>query len=335
MIHRYLQPIFASVRTSPRTRSLRRALYEIGRRACLRPREAQVYLRLDDPYSLLLAQVLPELADRFSVRIRPRVVSRLDPAMYPDIARFECWALRDATNLAALYRLAGPGTPPLDAGVASLRLAEFRELGAVRQFFLNWWRGGAVPHAVNSDRARAEIAANERALHAGGHYQSAVIFFGGEWYWGLDRLDHLERRWIAAGLAHATDDRPRFVARHRFLVGPPVPAPTGEPLVLYWSACSPYAYLALERCYRLADHYSVQLDIRPVLPMMMRNLPVPRAKRLHILLDAKREAETEGIPLGRVCDPAGEGVERCYGLFAHARACGRVRELVLSFSRAV
>ena len=80
MIPRLVQPTVASLITSRWTRDARRALAEMTRRARRRPHQADVYLRLDDPYSLLLAQVLPDIAARFAVRIRPHVVAQLDPS---------------------------------------------------------------------------------------------------------------------------------------------------------------------------------------------------------------------------------------------------------------
>jgi 2-hydroxychromene-2-carboxylate isomerase len=105
-------------------------------------------------------------------------------------------------------------------------------------------------------------------------------------------------------------------------------------LEFYPSLRSPYTYIAMERVYELARRYPVELVLRPVLPMVMRGLPVPRAKQFYIALDTKREAEDAGIPFGRVCDPVGRPVERAFSLFPWARERGRAAELLLSFARA-
>jgi 2-hydroxychromene-2-carboxylate isomerase len=68
--------------------------------------------------------------------------------------------------------------------------------------------------------------------------------------------------------------------------------------------------------------------------MVMRGLPVPRAKQLYIALDTKREAEDAGVAFGRVCDPVGRPVERAFSLYPWARERGRAAELLLSFARA-
>jgi 2-hydroxychromene-2-carboxylate isomerase len=66
----------------------------------------------------------------------------------------------------------------------------------------------------------------------------------------------------------------------------------------------------------------------------MRGLPVPRAKRLYIVLDTKREAEDAGEDFGFVCDPVGRPVERTFSLYPWARERGRAAQLLHSFTRA-
>tara|TARA_B110000090_G_scaffold184973_1_gene212701 strand:- start:402 stop:965 length:564 start_codon:yes stop_codon:yes gene_type:complete len=85
---------------------------------------------------------------------------------------------------------------------------------------------------------------------------------------------------------------------------------------------SPYSYLALVRARQLADHYQVPLEVKPVLPMVMRRMQVPKTKSGYITADVKREADKYGIPFGRIADPLGAGVERCYALFAYAQSYG-------------
>jgi 2-hydroxychromene-2-carboxylate isomerase len=97
---------------------------------------------------------------------------------------------------------------------------------------------------------------------------------------------------------------------------------------------SPYSYLALPRVLSLSDRMPIELALRPVLPMVMRGLPVPSVKRMYILKDAAREARRLAIPFGRVSDPLGAPIERLYALFPWARSRGRERDLLWSFGRA-
>ena len=55
--------------------------------------------------------------------------------------------------------------------------------------------------AIASQLTPADEAATRAAIDGGtalrrrlGHYLGAMLHYGGEWYWGVDRLWHLERR---------------------------------------------------------------------------------------------------------------------------------------------
>jgi 2-hydroxychromene-2-carboxylate isomerase len=161
-----------------------------------------------------------------------------------------------------------------------------------------------------------------------------MFYYAGEWYWGVDRLHHLERRLQSLGVMRAGSEPGPIVRRPAF--ADQFILDTGRRLTLefYPSLRSPYTYIAMERVYALPGRYPIDLQLRPVLPMVMRGLPVPRAKRIYITLDTKREAEDAGIPFGRVCDPVGRPIERAFSLFPWARERGRAAELLLSFARA-
>jgi len=66
---------------------------------------------------------------------------------------------------------------------------------------------------------------------------------------------------------------------------------------------------------RRASGPRTPLQVRPVLPMVMRGLPVPRIKRLYIVRDVKRCADAQAIPFGHIHDPVGDGVLRLLTVF--------------------
>ena len=152
--------------------------------------------------------------------------------------------------------------------------------------------------------------------------------FLGEWFWGVDRLDHLERCLNEQGLNRDVPDAVLFTRTWSDLMSS-VPSPadghraTDTTLEVFFSIRSPYSYLGLERAIQLANAWNIPLQLRPVLPMLMRGQSVPDAKKWYIFHDTKREANKLGIPYGFVADPLGSGVERCYALFEYARSLGR------------
>lgn len=354
---RFFQSWLARAVSSQEARQLLRQWHGWRRRIRGEGPTLRVFLKVSDPYSYLLAVALPDLQRRFAVDIRCHLVQRLPAAAMPEPALWQRNAVEDCRALAELYGI--PFEPvgafpdadavaelerelvtQLDGGGLSLvRLAE--RLGAL-------WRGdGRAPGAVAGDESRREtmvlreyFSHSEGLLQRLGHYMSAMLYYEGEWYWGLDRLDHLERRLAGQGLGRYPGSQVRYDRQNRdfCLLADARQLPDevrNHPLELFFSIRSPYSYLGLEKAAQFCHHYGLNLVVRPVLPMVMRGLPVPRNKTLYIFLDAKREAEKAGIPYGFVADPLGEGVEACYQLFGYACEQERGLDYLLSVARGV
>jgi 2-hydroxychromene-2-carboxylate isomerase len=73
---------------------------------------------------------------------------------------------------------------------------------------------------------------------------------------------------------------------------------------------------------------------RPVLPMVMRGVPVSLAKGLYIFRDTRREGAALGMPFGHMIDPIGTPVRRAFSLWPWARGLGKGEALIASFLRA-
>ena len=67
--------------------------------------------------------------------------------------------------------------------------------------------------------------------------------------------------------------------------------------------------------------------------MVMRGLPVPKAKSFYIMRDAAREAARFNIPFGRMVDPRGVGAEKGLAVLHHAIASGKGLAFARSFLR--
>lgn len=165
-----------------------------------------------------------------------------------------------------------------------------------------------------------------------GHYLGGTLYYAREWYWGLDRLHYLEGRLTAMGLRRPDSGSAPIYAP------PDVPSATGQSgAALHWylSFRSPYTAIVRDRVKALADAYGAELKLRFVLPMVMRGLPVPPAKRRYIPLDTAREARRLDVPFGRIVDPVGEPVEMGYSLLPWAREQGRGYEYARNWLAAV
>ncbi|MBY0276915.1 DsbA family protein [Candidatus Binatia bacterium] len=349
---RRLSPYVVGTLTSPRTRQLRRWLAEQRRRMRGEPQRVHYFHQVDDPYSQLVVQVLPQLVARYDVELVPHLVGPPPDSAAPDRERLVAFARRDAADVAPGYGVAfpiGAAVPPPEsvllatrALAAAIAAGSFVSVAAGIGDAL--WSGDrerlrAVTEGTGlaePGAAAARVADGTRVRERLGHYLGGTLFFGSEWFWGVDRLDHLERRLRALGLqrdpAHAAFLAPRPDPSHE-----PVPAfaPSARvALEFYPSLRSPYTAIVMDRVRDLTRRLPVDLVLRPVLPMVMRGLAVPRVKRLYITLDTKREAEDAGIEFGRVSDPVGRPVERAFSLYPWACSEGRGFELLRSFTRA-
>lgn len=201
-----------------------------------------------------------------------------------------------------------------------------------------WSRYDAVRLAMKCGLAPARLPAGApdggRLRRRLGHYLGATFHFEGEWYWGPDRLHYLERRLIDGGWA-TQECMPMFAPPELQWRQPSGRGSRRPVLHFFCSLRSPYTWLAADRVRRLAEHYGAELKLRFVLPMVMRGLPVPFAKRLYILRDTKREADRLGLPFGCIVDPVGTATERGLALLHHAIGIGRGPDFLSSFLRGV
>ena len=346
---RRVAPIAMSIVTSARTRALRRGAASAARRLRGRAREVHYFHQVDDPYSALAAQTVRPLTERYEIALVPHLVAKPSDAAAPERALLEAFARRDAADVARGYGLAFPANAaaPNSTARAQRVLARAISQGAfldsAPRVSAALWSGdpGALAALArelgeaSEAEASAAIAEGSALRERLGHYLGAMFHYEGEWYWGIDRLHHLERRLCGEGAAKGDAAR-AFIAPRPAPRRDAKPASASGPVALdfFASLRSPYTYIVTERAIALAKHYGVELVLRPVLPMVMRGLPVPRAKQFYIALDTKREAEDAGVPFGRICDPVGRPVERCFSLFPWARERGRSAELLLEFMRA-
>jgi 2-hydroxychromene-2-carboxylate isomerase len=307
-----------------------------GRMSGARPAGGVIryFHQADDPYSHLAVQMLDGLARAYDVAVEPHLVPPPIDSAAPDRERLAAWSLADAARLAAAHGLDLPADarPPAAGQVALAQRALAAALGEA-DFAV---RAKAVGTALwtGDDRAlerfallpaKAALAEGEALRLELGHYLGAVFFHDDQWFWGLDRLHYLEARL-------EPHRRPGALPLARLMQeGGEAKAQSPVTLDFFLSLRSPYTHLAARRARDLAARYGAAFRLRPVLPMVMRGLPVPREKQVYIVRDCWREAMRLGIPFGRSVDPVGLGVERGMAVLARAMALGRGEDFAESF----
>lgn len=311
--------------------------------------------QVDDAYSQLAIEAIRPLLDRYDVVFRFHLVSQTDrlhasePYMLADYAR------RDCAWVAPYYGLDFPkdAEPPSDDTVRKVQslLASLTDdplfLTVAAEAGRALWTADdaglarlveRVPSASTSE-VTAALESGNALRKKRRHYSGAMFWYAGEWYWGVDRLHHLERRLIEYGASRIdhgasqpSEEPPRFAR-------PPIDAGTIRnsgrlSLQIFPSLRSPYTSIIFDRSLEMAAVLDIPVSVRPVMPMVMRGVPAPVAKGLYIMLDTLREAQHLGVPFGDMYDPIGRPVERGFSLWPFARDHGRGAEFISSFLRA-
>jgi len=310
------------------------------------PHRVEYFHQVDEGYSALTAQILERFVDRYDIELVCHVVRGQEGKNAPEPELLQKLARYDSHLIAPAYGLNFPEhldslEPELVATATQILAAQSstnfpRVVARVSEAL--WRDDGAALQALATEcgSVSAEVAAS--AVESGTqrrrelkHYSGAMFYYGGEWYWGVDRLYHLEARLAALG-ADKQSGKPLLAPR---------PAEdisdyhdNGQyTLELYASLRSPYTAVIFDRAVAFAHSAGVRLHLRPVLPMVMRGVPATREKGMYIFMDAAREARAAGVPYGNFYDPIGDPARRCYALYPWAASQGKEVALCSSFLR--
>ena len=298
--------------------------------------------QIDDPYSHLALQALDLFRTRYDVDLHVWLVGPPDHWAAPERDRLIAYGREDCARLAQKsgFSFVDHGVQPRPEAVLAAQ-ALFVEALSGGDF---WERALAISRALWAGKIETgaptimgDACAKGDAERARlGHCMGAMLFYGGEWYWGIDRLHYLESRLRSVG-AQVSGAPAELIFPAPGLDLTPAKPKAGERPVMHWylSFRSPYTYLSAHRAKALADAYGAELRLRYVLPMVMRGLPVPPMKSRYFTLDNAREARRLAIPFGRIADPVGKPVERGYAILAWALEQGRGYAFVEAFLTAV
>lgn len=302
------------------------------------PHVIEYFHQVDDPYSHLAVQALARIESFYDVVIVPHLVGPPADWAAPERERLQAYARADVQRLSARHGLAlplmdrQPDQEQIDAANTLLvsSLASDHFFAEAQSVGEKLWSGVRLEHVHHADSGAA-IAAGEARRESNGHFMSAMLYYGREWYWGVDRLHYLEQRLMSLG---AREAGALLFPCPMELEQAPTGSLRGETIEFFLSFRSPYTWLAVPRVKALADAWGAELRLRYVLPMVMRGLPVPRMKGLYFARDAAREARRLGLPFGRIADPVGRPVELGYSLFPMAEREGKGYAWCEAFMRA-
>ncbi|MDJ0786441.1 MAG: DsbA family protein [Myxococcota bacterium] len=329
---------------NPAVIQARRKKAEAQRRRRNEPHVVDYFHQLDDPYSHLAAQVLAAFASHYDVTLRVHLIRATGGASQPELEKLAVWARRDAELIAPHLGLSFPsqsGTVPdpshqVLAGRALAASSDEERIASIAAVSEALWSGdeGALTGLAEKGASVAELdAALDRGsarLAKNKHYSGAMFLYGGEWYWGVDRLFHLENRLRELG-ACKEPEAPLIAPRPDADVAG-IDASRLR-LDFYPSLNSPYTSIVFDRTIALKDACGIEFHHKPVLPMVMRGVPAPPPKARYIVFDTKREADAEGVAFGNLVMPIGTPTRRAYSLLPWAMAQGKDEALMSSLLR--
>ncbi|KAJ3338389.1 hypothetical protein HDU93_009554 [Gonapodya sp. JEL0774] len=358
MAAKRISPYVAQLFTSSTVQAARETVTDIRRAMLGTPHTVNAFLQIDDPHSYLLAQALQKLETRLveGGSVRVKLVGAQEEGTTVDGNILMEWATNDAATIAPALGLSFPAhpTPPLSSNVkiaqclaASLELLPVAlppstHLSLITRIMDSLWSASlgdaqdslARQYGIPSLEAVADLVRqNAQERNRLGHYGSAMVEYGGQWFWGVDRIELLYARLLNAGAIKRAAGSGRVTQRTptnpslcllptslvtfqpslaRLPLGPDLKHQIhlgGKPtLEIFWSIRSPYSYVLLARNlpkfllqFNNQTEYDVKLRLVP--PMVTRGVPLSPTKRLHITLDASLCARRSGVPFGRIADP--------------------------------
>ncbi len=355
------------------------------------PHVIHFFHQVDDPYSSVALQALLKLHKKFQIEVKTHLTGKPLSEFVPEREMLVKYSQKDAELLAWRYNLLfrDPGHIPtagiicsaLESAVtlqaSALPTYEYLErLSRITDELI--WQKLSLPAVVEANTPQQLSPAIEEQLHNSekfrdekGHYLGATFFYEGEWYWGVDRMHHLEQRLVdlnarrieEVGIDNASQLSSSVmfpcldsldISKQQRLSMPMISltdsnfaqmkcaelidalkADQRPELNFFFSFRSPYSSIAVDRVFALAKRLNVNLKLRYVLPMVMRGLPVPIEKRTYIITDVAREAFVRGISFGKMFDPVGRPVERLLCLMPLAEQCGLQERFVSCAMKAV
>jgi len=343
---RWLTSTIMTRLSRPQRRAKKRVQVEKQRIKAGQGHVVEYFHQVDDGYSHLAAQVLQSLAAHYDIELVCHLVrgpegdNVAEPELLLRLSRYDAFHVAPDYGLEFPEHDAAPD-PALVKLASNILAAQDSNdfIACAADVGRALWAGDENGLQALAERHGSATQAETEAKTATGtarrqelqHYSGAMFYYGQEWYWGVDRLYHLEKRLAELG-ADTQAGQPMIMPR------PAVEAAELKDdgsltLEVYPSLRSPYTAISFDRAVKLARDSGVKLVVRPVLPMVMRGVPATRQKGFYIFGDAAREAWEAGVPYGDFYDPIGEPVRRCYSLYSWACEQDKGIELLSSFLR--
>ncbi|HJO21797.1 MAG TPA: DsbA family protein [Candidatus Marinimicrobia bacterium] len=305
-------------------RDKQRIKIESQRKQRNQPHTVIFFFQSNDPYSALAAQFLHQIQSLYDIKLEIYLVGEEGYDALPEPEMYRKYVFSDVQEIAPYYDIDFsnthiPSTEEKDRFLSHLCSLNQEELIAqLPSISLKFWRGEFSGNTSSKTTIKNTLNQGNKKRDECGHYLGGIFHYGGENYWGIDRLNFLLKRLEALGVSKGISLR----------VSPALNSYQSRQLSdikleIFFSANSPYTYLAFDRVKKLGETYGMPIVVRPIMPMLMRKMDISRRKGLYILSDAARIAKKLNIPFGKVKTPIGYPIRRMYSLFPYVDSHGK------------
>ena len=303
------------------------------------------YHQVDDPYSILVLPVLEKLKSFYQVDLECILVGGPPKQTVPEPNMYKIHCLNDVRNIAPWYGqdkkiLNYPLKNEIDLANKILSNCEqpnFIQI-ALDLMDILWLEESKSLEKIYKENFNSineintTIEIGNKFRKGNGYYNSSSFYYEGESYWGVDRLNHLENRLIDLGLKKTDTDQ--YIINRKSNKNYPSNQTNKLNLTIYPSLNSPYTFICFPRVRNIIEKYPVNIITKPVLPMLMRGMHIPRYKGKYILSDAAREGRINNIYINKIYSPLGKPAELAYSLFpiinAHNKGFSYIEKLTIA-----
>ena len=303
-----------------------------------RPHTILYFHSLSDPYAHLTIQVIKKLISNFNIVLEIFFISEPSENFTPEKTMYRKHCLKDSKEIAPFYGLIFEAKEfylKENEKLAYKILDHFSDINQddyidliFKVSSLLWDNNITGLNEITSnlsDKERELLSKKiidinikgDKKIQSLEYYFSASFHYEGENYWGIDRLGYLEERLIELGLKKNNSDKNivKKLEKYKFDSNQIIKKDNSLILEFFPSLNSPYTYISFKRVKRLIDSYPIKLLMKPVLPMLMRNMKIPTHKGKYILSDSAREGRKYGSIIKDIYSPIGSPANKAYSLF--------------------
>ena len=322
-----------------------RSKAEAARKEENRPHEVFYFHKVDDPYSHLTIQCFKKFQSSFDILLKPILVGEENNEAVHEPSLYGAYCINDVRRIAPFYNIDFTATEyparemveKANSILTAVTAEKFFEI-AIKVSDALWKGDENILDGLSSSyfstkrEIKQHLTQGNKIRDSKGYYFGSAFYYEKELYWGVDRLSHLENRLSELGAKHPHANE--SICSLELKAPMHFASDTKVNLYYYPSLNSPYTFVSTKRVRQIMKDYPVNLITKPVLPMLMRMMTIPKFKAKYIISDAAREGRKHGHEMKSIYSPIGKPARKSYSLFPIIDKAGKGFEYIEALLKA-